>query len=139
MRVSTDASFRAASKRIRELRKIVEAQVPDVSPALMIAHEIRTDVIASRPGAGVPRDKGDLAASVEANGGGRGIMAQATVSAGGASAPYALIQHERLDYHHDLGEARYLVRAVERWTPNGSQAMKALGENVQAAIRAAAE
>jgi hypothetical protein len=35
------------------------------------------------------------------------------VGFGGPAAAYAVVQHERLDYHHDVGEAKYLERAID--------------------------
>lgn len=37
----------------------------------------------------------------------------AVVGFGGPSAPYALVQHERTDFHHTVGEAKYLENAVK--------------------------
>lgn len=102
----------------------------------VIAEEIKTDILASRPGAGVPRDEGALAGTVGVEGGGRGTMASLEIYAGGPAAPYALIQHENLDYKHPVGENRYIVRAVERWRPDGSSAINALRDNLAAAARA---
>lgn len=36
----------------------------------------------------------------------------AVVGFGGPSAEYALVQHERTDYHHRIGQAKYLETAV---------------------------
>lgn len=35
---------------------------------------------------------------------------------GGYAAPYALVQHERTDFHHKRGEAKFLQRAVDART-----------------------
>jgi len=89
----------------------------------MIGEEIMTDVKASRPGRGVPRDEGTLANSGIVEGPVNHVV---TLSFGGAAEKYALVQHERLDFHHTLGEARYLVRGVERWRPNQGAALATL-------------
>ncbi|MGH9255471.1 MAG: hypothetical protein ACRD3C_13000, partial [Vicinamibacterales bacterium] len=60
------------------------------------------------------------------------------LSFGGAAANYALAQHEILTYRHKVGEARYLVRGMERWKPGGSSAMEALKANAQAGLDAVA-
>lgn len=39
---------------------------------------------------------------------------RAVVGFGGPSAPYALVQHERTDYRHTVGEAKYLEKAVQK-------------------------
>lgn len=106
----------------------------NVSGLRIAAEEVRTDVSASRPGAGVPRDEGVLAASGRVEGPDQRGVVQLTY--GGAAAPYALRQHEDMTLQHQLGEARYLNRGVERWVAEGGP-MKALRENAAAAIRAA--
>src|SRR5919109_4055816 len=89
----------------------------NVSGMRVIAEMILTDVKASRPGAGVPRDEGHLARSGRVT----GPHADGSVGLefGGAAAPYALRQHEELTYRHTVGEARYLIRALERFVAAG--------------------
>ncbi len=101
----------------------------------VIGEEVATDVKASRPGHGVPRDKGHLAGSIRVTGPDR--TGTVRVSAGGVAAPYALVQHERLDYRHNVGEARYLVRGIERWSRDPNAVHRALKENAEAALRIA--
>lgn len=61
----------------------------------------------------VPYDKGDLAAS--------GYVSMPmvgpseTVIAMGFTEPYATIQHERLDYYHPHGQAKYLEVPLEQY------------------------
>lgn len=44
-----------------------------------------------------------------------------TVSVGGGAAEdYAVIQHERLDFHHDEGEAKFLESARNEELPNAA-------------------
>ena len=89
-----------------------------------IGEEIMTDVKASSPGRGVPVDTGTLRGSGKVEGPLSGT-GDVLLSFGGAAAPYALIQHE-VQYHHKIGEVRYLTRGVNRWRPHGSAAMEAL-------------
>lgn len=105
-----------------------------VSGLRVIGEEIMTDVKASRPGAGVPKDTGNLAASGRVTGPDR--RGAVRLSFGGAAAPYALRQHEELTYRHTLGEARYLVRGLERWM-QGGRPEDALDSMLDAAIAAA--
>ena len=42
---------------------------------------------------------------------------------GGVSAPYAIIQHERLDYKHKVGEAKYLERPMKLAVPGMAKRM----------------
>lgn len=128
---TTAQSFQDAIKRIKVAGgKLTRRHVPGA--VLMIGHEIMTDVKASRPGAGVPRDKGTLANTGDVTKVG---LLEVDLSFGGPAAPYALIQHEVTTYHHKLGESRYLVRGIERWRPGGSAAMQALKENAAAALK----
>ncbi len=39
------------------------------------------------------------------------------VGYGSEAAPYALIQHERLDFHHEVGKAKYLEDPVNAAVP----------------------
>lgn len=43
-----------------------------------------------------------------------GRTVNAVVGFGGPSAEYALVQHERTDYHHRVGQAKYLETAVNQ-------------------------
>jgi hypothetical protein len=134
MRDTTQRSFDKAAKKILLASRNIGRTTPQ--DLRLIGEEILTDVKASAPGRGVPRDQGILAGS--------GMVEQpeplvVEISFGGAAAPYALVQHERLDFQHKLGEARYLVRGLERWKPGGSAAMKGLKENAEAGIKAAAK
>lgn len=134
MAETTQSSFKKAARKITLAARNIGRVMPH--GLRLIGEEILTDVKASSPGHGVPVDKGILRAS--------GMVEQpeplaVDISFGGAAAPYALVQHERLDFHHTVGEARYLVRGLERWKPGGSAAMGALKENTDAAIKAASK
>lgn len=132
--VGTSRSYRKAARRVSEwAQKCAEG----LGPGLRIAgEEIMTDVKASRPGHGVPRDEGTLASSGRVTGPTPDkATPEVELSFGGAAAPYALVQHERDDFRHTVGESRYLVRGVERWKPGGSAAMTAIRANAEAARR----
>ena len=111
----------------------IAAGESNVSGLRVIGETIMTDVKASRPGEGVPRDTGELAGSGRVEGPDAGVV---RLTFGGAAAPYALRQHEELGYRHTLGEARYLVRGLERWA-RGSNVEDALRKNAEAGIAAA--
>lgn len=103
--------FLAAAAAIEELAKAGGEEA--VKGMRVIGEKILADVRVSGPGKGVPRREGVLASTLRVKGpDSKGVV---TLTAGGASAPYALAQHERLDYAHDKGEARYWVRGVERF------------------------
>lgn len=42
------------------------------------------------------------------------VEAVVTLGFGGAAAAYAIVQHERLDYRHPVGQAKYLEAPVRR-------------------------
>ncbi len=94
-----------------------------------------TDVKASTPGHGVPRDEGILAGTGKVTGPSGGVV---TLRFGGPAAPYAVVQHENLDFRHTVGEARYLVRGLERWQPGGKSSIRALKRNAKAGLAAVA-
>lgn len=43
-----------------------------------------------------------------------GTRVTVTLGYGGAASAYALIQHERMDFHHDVGRAKYLEGPVKQ-------------------------
>lgn len=129
----TKASFRHAAQRIERLRANLGKGAR--SGLRILGEEIMLDVKASRPGAGVPVAKGTLRSTGRVEG--PNNRGQVELSFGGASAPYALRQHEEMHYHHEVGEARYLVRGVERWQAHGLSTSKALAE-LNAAVQKSA-
>lgn len=131
--IRTSDSFNRAARDIREWAQNAKG---GLGPSLRIAgEEIMTDVKSSRPGHGVPVDKGVLRSTGRVEGPTTGKQPEVSLSFGGAAAPYALKQHEETFYTHTVGEARYLVRGVERYAFNGGQARKALKDTVDAATR----
>lgn len=61
----------------------------------------------------VPVDQGTLRASGHVRAPHiRGTRAEVTLGYGGAASAYALVQHERLDFAHTVGTAKYLERPV---------------------------
>ncbi len=124
----TKASFKAAGKRIETLAQQTGKAVP--SGLRLIGEEIMLDVKASRPGEGVPVDTGALRSSGRVEG---PKLNAVTLSFGGAAAPYAIKVHEELDTPHTVGEARYLVRGLERWRRDGASVRRAL-KHLQVAV-----
>ena len=62
----------------------------------------------------VPFDTGALSASQKIENASLGDLT-ATISYGGPAAPYALVQHENMDYQHDAGRsAKYLERPARQ-------------------------
>lgn len=133
-RARKSSTFRASANRIRAAAKELDAVMP--SGIRAIAEEIMTDIKLSRPGKGVPKRDGHLQNSGRVIGGGKIGDSTTRISLvfGGPSAPYALIQHERMDYHHKLGEPRYMVRGIQRYRPGRSVAMEEMKRNAEAAL-----
>lgn len=123
--------FRSAARKIGRLSRTLKRAAP--SGLRIIGEEILTDVKASRPGHGVPVDTGALRASGRATG--PRSDDSVLLSFGDAATRYALKQHEELDYNHEIGEARYLVRGVDRWKPDRSVAIAALKAQTDIIIR----
>lgn len=106
----------------------------NVSGLRVIAEGGLTDINASRPGHGVPVDTGALRRSGTVTG--PDVRKAVQITYGGAAAPYALRQHEELNYQHPVGEARWLIRWLERWEA-GHGPEEALRAQGKAAIEAA--
>ncbi len=123
VRRNTRQSFKAAAKQIERLSTKLRKKT--ISGLRVIGEEIMLDVKASRPGRGVPVDKGTLRSSGRVEGPKHN---EVELSFGSASAPYALEQHERVDLRHTVGEARYLVRGLDRWQANGASVKRALAD-----------
>lgn len=126
----TMVSFRKAAK---DISKAANALSVNVGIALrVIAEEIMTDVKKSTPGHGVPVKTGNLRSTGRVSGPHGKKNPYVSLSFGGSAAPYALIQHEVLRFHHKLGEARYLVRGLERWKPTTSPGYRLMQKNAEA-------
>ena len=124
----TKASFNRAAKRIEKLdTRMKKRQVP--SGLRLIGEEIMLDVKAARPGAGVPVDTGVLRSTGRVEG---PANDEVTLSFGGAAASYALEQHENLEIRHRIGEARYLVRGIQRWQRDGASVKRAMAHLAKA-------
>jgi hypothetical protein len=131
--MSTRRSFRQAARSIERLAKEMDRRVP--SGIRVIGEELETDANASRAGHGVPVDEGIMRSTARVQG--PDNRGQVEWSYGGAAAPYTLRQHEDTSLRHTVGEARWMIRAIDRWKPDGSQGLRALRENAEAGIRAA--
>lgn len=78
----------------------------------------------------VPFDDGDLSASQQIEFATAGIFT-AIITYGGLAAPYALVQHENMNYKHGLGRsAKYLERPAE-------EAKRGFAARIMARIKAA--
>lgn len=119
----TKRDFERAVKKIGMVQAKLKSKLP--VGLRIIAEEVMMDIKASRPGKGVPVDTGALRSTGRVEGPAAGVV---TLSFGGPAAPYALVQHETIGLKHRVGEARYLVRGIERWRPGGVSAQRAVAE-----------
>jgi hypothetical protein len=126
----TRKEFERAAKKVKKLGKGIVMKHP--SGLRLIGEEIMLDVKMARPGKGVPVRTGALRSSGRVEG---PLAGDVSLTFGGAAAPYALKVHEELDMYHRVGEARYLVRGVDRWQAHGVSARLAMAE-LNAAIAA---
>ena len=80
----------------------------------------------------VPVDFGILRASGFVDGPEiKGDIATVTLGYGGAASAYALIQHERMEYHHTVGQAKYLEQPVNEAVRGFSQRIaKRIGRKI---------
>jgi|OM-RGC.v1.025673210 hypothetical protein len=62
----------------------------------------------------------------------KGDGAEVEAGFGGQAKEYAVIQHERLDFAHDVGEAKYLENAI---ASESKEAGRVMGKIVEEAMR----
>ena len=112
---------------IRRLQEIGKGS-PDI--IWQAIYEEASEILTTAQQEFVPVDQGILRASGQVseptvtNG-----EASVTISFGGPSAPYALIQHERLDFNHTVGEAKYLETPLLQATQGMA---RRLGDRIRA-------
>jgi hypothetical protein len=112
--------MRSFNRAVRGIERMARrGDQANVSGLRVIGEMIMADIKDSRSEKGVPVDTGVLRASGRVTGPDAAGVVRLTF--GGASAAYALRQHEVLSYRHTVGEARYLVRGVERFVADVKQ------------------
>ena len=131
--MSTQRSFRGAAKAIEDLARQMSRRVP--SGIRVIGEELLTDANQSRPGHGVPVDEDIMRSTGRIRG--PNNRGEVEWSYGGAAAPYTLRQHEDQSLRHNVGEARWMIRAIDRWKPGQGRALAKMQDEAVAAIRAA--
>jgi len=105
-------------KGMKELNQQLEALGKDAKQALSMAMMQSAQDVANEADELVPVDEGILRASQDVKP--KGMFTNrpnVTISYGGPSAPYALVQHERTDYEHPGGgQAKYLEEPFNKET-----------------------
>ena len=96
---------------VEQLKMALAKRVNEAPSAMGQALYVEAERIMTESRERVPVDKGPLRGSgivllpeINANG------AEVEFGYGGAASEYAVIQHERLDYSHTVGEAKFLER-----------------------------
>lgn len=76
-------------------------------------HEAASDIM-DEAKERAPLDMGDLRGSgYVGHPKQEGTEISVPIGFGGPAAPYAVVQHEREDFNHDVGEAKYLEKAID--------------------------
>jgi rRNA processing protein Gar1 len=76
-----------------------------------------------------PKDIGTLRNSVLLKGPEQiGKKTTCSIVAGGAAAPYAVVQHENLQYHHTEGQAKYIESVI-------LESRSSIGDEIAALVR----
>lgn len=108
------------ASEMRAKLKQFASKFPDrVGAALYQEGQVEmTEAKRRTPVSPVPAPKGVVPGTLRASGtvhrperDGRQISV--TLSFGGAARDYAIVQHERLDYHHTTGQAKYLESVLQ--------------------------
>lgn len=120
--MATSQNFQRAARKLAAFSDAMRSVAGDA--VVGIGGEIMDDAKGSGPGRGVPvavpgggklRDSGDVT---------QRSKRETVLSFGGGDVDYALLVHEDMDSVHEIGEARYLTRALDRWRPASSRALK---------------
>lgn len=74
-----------------------------------------------------PKDEGDLRSSIQVDPATDGTLRASL----GSDSPYAVPQHEHLEYRHELGQAKFLEVATRKEAPNVG---RIVGEHVRRGI-----
>lgn len=98
-----------ADKALKQIRAMADKALASLEHGVRVeAERVMTESKKQ-----TPVDQGTLRASGQVSPPTRrGATVTVELSYGGAAAAYALIQHEREDYHHTVGSAKYLERPV---------------------------
>lgn len=96
----------------------------DLAAAITAGLKAGADQLLDKSNALVPFDDGDLKKSGRA-------VAEGTSAAVGYSADHAIKQHEKLNYHHDGGQAKYLETAFRA---NASEIQQTIADHIRDAL-----
>lgn len=95
----------------------------DLRRALRLVAESKRTIVVKR----TPKDVGTLRNTVHVEGPEEdGNTLRVSIVAGGPAAPYAIVQHENLDYHHTEGQAKYIESVILESRPTIAREIAAL-------------
>jgi hypothetical protein len=124
--------MKGASEMIAKVRLVAKAQPNRVGAALYLEGQIEmteskrrcpvSPTAAQFKAMGRTMPKGLVPGTLRASGQVaepeyQGNNISVTLSYGGAAIDYAIVQHERLDYHHTTGQAKYLESVINESRP----------------------
>lgn len=120
-----------ADRLARKLGQLAASRLVREAAARGLFQASESILTASKPL--VPVDTGALRASgfVEPPNP-RAELMQATIGYGGPAAPYAVVQHERVDFRHVVGQAKYLEQPLLEAAP---RVPRQIARHVRQAIR----
>ena len=115
------AKLRGEEAMLRKLRKLEKVYPDRMELALTIEGEL---IMTKSKQSFVPVRFGPLRSSGFVEGAKRTArLVSVRLVYGGTAAPYAIIQHERLDFKHKVGEAKYLEKPMNQAVPGMAKRM----------------
>lgn len=115
------AKLRGEEAMLRKIRKLSRTYPDRMELAIRVEAEL---IMTKSKQAFVPVKLGALRSSGHVTAVERvGRIVLVRLVYGGVSAPYAIIQHERLDFQHKVGEAKYLERPLNEAVPGMAKRM----------------
>lgn len=97
---------------MKELKAALKAAKDDAYQATAAAVYVAANEIMTEAKQRAPVDTGTLRSSGYVTLPEPGPNPKVELGFGGAAAQYALVQHERTEYRHEVGEAKYLENAI---------------------------
>jgi hypothetical protein len=105
-------AIKAKMTGLKEAQQAIKAAKVSVQQATAAAMYVAGNVVMTEAKQRAPIDLGILRASGYVTLPKAGSSPVVEVGFGGAAEQYALIQHERTEFRHEVGEAKYLENAI---------------------------
>jgi hypothetical protein len=120
------ASFKITKNTVPEKLKaaVLKYHAALFKAAREVMEEKRTEVVKR-----TPKDVGTLRNTIHVEGPESfGKRITVSIVAGGPAAPYAIVQHENMQYHHEVGQAKYLESVI-------LEARSTIGREIQSRVK----